>query len=243
MNTKNNKEKSSSLSEHLKELRRRILNSFFSLIPAFVVCWFFSERILDILRKPLQPFLYKTNGGLVFTAPMDQFISHLQVSFFASVFLCSPYWLSQLWCFISPGLYKKEKKFFILFCIVGTFLLFCGICFAYFIVLPLVFSVLMNFGGGTDQPFITIRNYLSFVLRFIFILGVVFEMPLILILLCRGGIISSGDLRKYRRQAILFLSVLSAFITPPDILSFFLLLLPLVGLYELSIYLTYLLRK
>ena len=97
----------------------------------------------------------------------------------------------------------------------------------------------MNFGNGIDQPFIAIKHYLSFILRFILILGLVFEMPLILILLCRGDIISPKDLRKYRRQAILFLSILSAFITPPDILSFFLLLFPLVGLYELSIYLTY----
>ena len=161
-----NNKKSAAFSDHLAELRRRVLKSLFSLVPAFIICWFFSEQILDVLRWPLQPFLKNTGGGLIFTAPMDQFVAHLQVAFFTAVFLSSPYWLSQLWCFISPGLYKKEKKLFFLFCLIGTLLFLFGICFAYFVVFPLVFSVLMNFGSGVDQPFITIKHYLSFILRF-----------------------------------------------------------------------------
>ena len=223
---------------HLNELRRRLLNSIVSLLPAFVVSWFFSEQILNFLRRPLQPFLKSTNGGFVFTAPMDEFIAHLQVAFFASVFLSSPYWLGQLWCFILPGLYKKEKKFFVLFWFIGVFLFFLGLCFAYFVVFPLLFSVLMNFGSGLDQPMITIKSYLSFIMRFTLVLAVVFEMPLVLILLCQAGVLSPDVLKRYRRQAIVLLSVLAAFITPPDVLSLFLLLFPLVGLYELSIWLT-----
>lgn len=243
MKKKPDKKRAVSLQEHLTELRRRILNSFLGLFPAFIVCWFFSEHILDVLRRPLAPFLKNTEGGLVFTAPMDQLMAHLQVSFFSAVFFSSPYWLAQLWCFISPGLYKKERKVFIFFCLIGTVLFLLGVCFAYFIVFPIIFSILINFGSGIDQPFITIKNYLSFLISFTLILGLVFEMPLVLVLLCYGGIISSDFLRKYRRQAILFLSILAAFITPPDVLSLFLLLLPLVGLYELSIWLTYFFKK
>ena len=235
---KNSEKKITSLQEHLEELRRRVLMSVLSLLPAFFICWFFSEQILNFLRRPLQPFLANTQGGLVFTAPMDQFTAHLQVSFFAAVFFSSPYWLTQIWCFISPGLYKTEKKIFVFFCFIGALLFLFGVCFAYFVVFPLVFSVLMNFGSGIDQPFITIKNYLSFIIRFTLILGLVFEMPLVLVLLCRSGIISSESLKQYRRQAILLLSVLSAFITPPDVLSMFLLFFPLMGLYELSIWLT-----
>ena len=238
MNVEYSKKKPLSLQEHFVELRIRILRSFLSLIPFFVICWFFSDDLLNILRQPLKPFLKSTGGGLIFTAPLDQFMAHLQISFFASVFLSSPYWLAQLWCFFSPGLYKKEKKLFIFFWFMGLVLFLLGTCFAYFVVFPIMFSLLMNFGSGVDQPFITIKNYLSFITRFIFILGLVFEMPLILVFLCRGGMLSSGFLKKYRRQAILILSILSAFITPPDILSLFLLLLPLIGLYELSIWLT-----
>lgn len=232
-----------SFNGHLTELRKRVLNIFLSLLPAFAIGWFFSESILDFLRKPLQPFLKNTQGGLIFTAPMDKVVAHLQVAFFAGVFLSSPYWLSQLWCFISPGLYKKEKKLFTFFCLIGTILFLLGLCFAYFVVFPILFSVLMNFGAGIDQPFITIKNYLYFIIRFSLILGLVFEMPLIIVLLCRSGVISVEALRKYRRQAVLCLSVLSAFITPPDVLTLFLLLFPLIGLYELSIWLTHFFKK
>ena len=240
---KNRNNKIDSFNGHLTELRKRVLNSFLSLLPAFALCWFFSEAILDFLRKPLQPFLSNTQGGLIFTAPMDKVMAHLQVSLFAGVFLSSPYWLSQLWCFISPGLYKKEKKLFILFCFAGTVLFLLGLCFAYFVVFPILFSVLMNFGNGVDQPFITIKNYLSFIIRFSLILGFVFEMPLIIVLLCRAGVISVETLKKYRRQAILCLSLLSAIITPPDVLTLFLLLFPLIGLYELSVYLVHFFKK
>lgn len=240
---KNKNNKIDSFNGHLTELRKRVLNSFLSLLPAFVLCWFFSEAILDFLRKPLQPFLSGTQGGLIFTAPMDKVIAHLQVAFFASIFLSSPYWLSQIWCFISPGLYKKEKKLFVFFCLTGTLLFILGLCFAYFIVFPILFSVLMNFGSGIDQPFITIKNYLYFIIRFSLILGFVFEMPLIIVLLCRSGVISVEILKKYRRQAILCLSILSAIITPPDVLTLLLLLFPLIGLYELSIYLARFLKK
>ena len=238
-----NNKKSISLQEHLIELRKRILNSLFSLFPAFIICWFFSSYILNFFRKPIQPFLKNTQGGLIFTAPLDQFVAHLHVSFFSAIFLSSPYWIGQLWSFISPGLYNQEKKVFIYFCLGGSFLFFLGACFAYFIVFPLVFSVLMNFGNGLDQPFITIKHYLFFILRFTFIFALVFEMPLIFIFLCRFNILSAKVLKQYRRHAIICLSILSAFITPPDVLSLFLLLLPLVGLYELSIWLTHFLFK
>ena len=243
MKKKADNKRSVSLQKHLTELRQRLLNSLLVIFSTFIACWFFSEQILDVLRHPFEPFLKSTRGGLIFTAPMDQFLAHMQVSLFSAVLFSSPYWLAQVWCFISPGLYKKERKVFIFFCLMGTVLFLFGVCFAYFVVFPFVFSILMNFGSGIDQPFITIKHYLSFVLRFTLILGLVFEMPLILVLLCKSGIISSGFLRKYRRQAVLFLSVLAAFITPPDVLSLFLLLLPLVGLYELSIWLTCFLKK
>ena len=241
--SKNDIKKSASLQEHLSELRWRLLKSILSLLPAFIICWFFSEQILIFLRRPIQPFLKNTAGELIFTAPMDQFMAHLQIALFAAVFLSSPYWLSQLWYFLSPGLYKKERKIFIFFWLMGTVLFFFGACFAYFVVFPIVFSVLMNFGNGTNQALITIKSYLYFIIRFTLVLGLVFELPLVLVLLCRSGVLSTETLKKYRRQAILLLSILSAFITPPDVLSQLLLLLPLIGLYEFSIWLTRFFKK
>ena len=226
-----------SLLEHLTELRKRLLNSALSLAVAFPVCWFFSGALLDFIRKPITPFLSNTAGGLIFTAPLDKFTAHLQTALFFAILLSSPFWLNQLWRFVSPGLYKKERKAFILFWLMGTVLFFAGSAFAYFLVFPLVFSVLLNFGGGPDRAFITIGNYLSFVARFTLTLGSVFELPLILIFLSHTGVVSVKTLQNHRRHAVLGLAVLSAFVTPPDILSFFLLLVPLIALYESSIWL------
>lgn len=233
-----NIETSASLQEHFTELRGRLLKSGLILLPAFAICWFYSARILSFFRRPIEPFLKNTGGGLVFTAPMDQFVAHLQVAFFSAVFISSPYWISQLWAFISPGLYKKERKVFIFFCGGAIVLFLLGFLFSYFIVLPLVFSTLLHLGSGMDQPFITIKNHLAFMFRFILVFALVFEMPLVLIFLCRAGITSPKVLKKYRRHAILCLSILSAFITPPDVLSLFLLLIPLIVLYEASIFLS-----
>ena len=184
------------LIDHLQELRDRLIKSLLSLLPAFLICWFFSDSLLNFLRRPIQPFLKNTNGGLIFTAPMDPFIAHLQVSLFSAVILSSPFWLSQLWLFLSPGLYKKEKTMFISFCLIGAFLFATGACFAYYVVFPIVFTVLMNFGGGLDQPFITIRHYLSFITSSALTFGLVFEMPLILFLLCRSGVLSPAFLKN-----------------------------------------------
>jgi len=162
-------------------------------------------------------------------------MAHFQVAFSTAIVLSCSYWLSQLWLFISTGLYKKEKKVFSLFCLLGVLLFLLGVLFAYFIVFPLVFSVLMNFGSGVDKPFITIKSYLSFVMQFILVFGFVFEMPLCLLLLCRTGILSPATLKKMRKSAVVVLSLVAAFITPPDVLSMFLLLVPLLVLYEFSI--------
>ncbi len=222
-----------SLKGHLIELRKRLLKSLFSLLPAFCLSWFFSGRLLNFLSRPIQPFLESTTGKLVFTAPAEQLTAHLQVAFFFAVLLSSPYWMGQVWAFISPGLYKKERKLFLIFWFSAVVLFFLGLCFAYFTALPLIFAVLINFGEG--QAFITIKHYLSFVFRFAFALGLSFEMPLVLFFCHRHGLVSLKTLKKHRRHAWLALSVLSAFITPPDVLSFFLLWIPLAGLYELSI--------
>lgn len=235
--------KQTSLQKHLGEFRARLLKSVLSFVPAFIFTWFYSEQILTFLRKPIKPFLKNTSGGLIFTAPMDQFMAHLQVSMFAAVFLSSPYWLGQFWCFISPGLYKKEKRTFIFFWFMGTMLFFLGALFAYFIVFPTVFSVLMNFGESIDKAYITISYYIDFVIRFTLVLGIVFEMPLFLVFLCRAGIISVQTLKKYRRHAYLILAILAAFITPPDVLSQILLLVPLIILYEFSIWLSAFFKK
>lgn len=228
----------SDLKDHFGELRKRLLSSLTVTGLCFTVCWFFSSSLLNIIRSPIEPFLKTTKGGFIFTAPLDQFLAHLHLALGAGFFLSSPYWLAQAWLFISPGLYTTEKKTFFVFLLTASLLFWTGVVFATCVVFPLVFRLLLPFGESPDQAFITIKSYLSFFMRSAFVFGLVFEMPVILWALCKTGILSPVTLKTYRKHTLVGLALLSAFLTPPDLLSQILLFIPLAGLYEFSIQLT-----
>lgn len=227
--------KNLSLGGHFSELRSRLIKAFLIFPPCFLLCWFFASRLIDILRLPIKPYLNNTSGGLIFLSPLEQVTAYVQVSFFSAILFSSPWLFHQIWLFICPGLSQKEQKNFCSFWFLSLGLFLSGALFAYFVVLPLLFSVLMNFGSGVDQAFISLKNYLSFVTRFVLSLALLFEMPLVLFFLEKLGLVSERGLRQYRRQAWLILAILSALITPPDILSLGLLFVPLIALYELSL--------
>ena len=201
----------------------------------FIVCWNFSEIIFEIIRKPISPHL--PTGGLVFTAPMDKFLAHIKVSLFAGMVVSCPLWIYQLWAFIAPGLYRKEKKYSLVFMFAGTCLFLTGVSFVYFVVYPLAFDFLMNFGGGEDKPMITINEYLSFFTTTTLVFGAVFEMPLIFAILAMMGIVEKQMLVKFRRFAIVILAACSAIFTPPDVISMILMMIPMLLLYEISVFL------
>ncbi|MCB0411881.1 MAG: twin-arginine translocase subunit TatC [Bdellovibrionales bacterium] len=228
-------EKHLTLVEHLTELRDRLIKSLYVVFAAFLVCWFFSEKIFDIIRRPIAPYLKTSSGGLIFTAPMDKFMAHLKVSVLAGAIISCPFWIYQLWKFIAPGLYKNEKKWSLIFVGFGSFLFTVGCCFVYFVVYPLAFNYLMNFGGSTDVPMITITDYISFFMTTTLVFGLAFEMPLILTFLGMIGVIDSTFLSKNRRYAIVILAALSAIFTPPDVLSMVMMMIPMVLLYESSV--------
>lgn len=223
------------LIDHLTELRTRLVWSLAFIFIGFCVSWIFSEQIFDIIRAPIQPFLPTNTQGLVFTAPMDKFIAHLKVSFFSGVIVTSPLWLGQVWMFVAPGLYSNERKYALGFISFGTFLFLTGVSFVYFVVLPMAFEFLMTFGGGTDQAMITIGDYLSFFTTTTLAFGFAFEMPLILTILGMAGIIDHHFLAEKRRYAIVVLAAMSAILTPPDVLSMILMLIPMMVLYESSV--------
>lgn len=225
------------LVDHLTELRIRLIKSAYAIVAGFGVCWFFSEKLFDIIRRPIQPYLENSHGGLIYTAPMDKFVAHLKVSFLAAVIVSAPFWLYQVWKFIAPGLYAKEKKYATGFIFFGTLLFSIGVCFVYFFVFPMAFHFLMTFGGGTDQAMITIDAYLSFFTTTTLVFGLAFEMPLILLILGMMGVVNYQFLSSKRRYAIVILAAVSAVITPPDALSMIMMLIPLCLLYELSIWL------
>ena len=221
------------LVEHLTELRDRLIRSIIAVVAFAILAWNFSDFFFSIVRQPILPYL--PQNGLVFTAPMDKFMAHLKVSVLTGVIFACPVWIYQIWQFIAPGLYKNEKKYSIYFIFFGTLLFLTGVTFVYFVVFPLAFEFLLNFGGDTDSAMITINEYLSFFITITVVFGLAFELPLVLTILGIIGIVSKPLLIALRRYAIIVMCIMSAVITPPDIMSMILLVLPLCALYELSI--------
>lgn len=225
--------KEQSLTEHLTDLRSALLWSLLFIAGGFAISWSFSDLIFDFVRKPIQPFL--TQNGLVFTGVMDKFVAHIKVSLLAGILLSCPFWLYQVWRFVSPALYKNEKRYAILFLSIGSILFISGSAFVYFLVYPLAFDFLLNFAGTIDMPMITIDQYIGFFITTCLAFGFMFELPLILTLLGLLGLIDADFLSKNRRYAIVILAMCSALVTPPDVLSMTMMMAPMILLYEISV--------
>lgn len=226
--------KNQSLIEHLGELRVRIVNSLYGLVIGTGLAYWQSEHIFNFIRQPIQKYL--PQNGLVYTGPMDKFMAHIHVSIVCGVILSCPFWLLQLWKFIAPGLYQRERKYMLGFVTTGTGLFLLGFSFAYYVVLPMAFQFLFTYGGDIDKPMITIDHYLSFFAQMCLVFGVAFELPLILVLLGMMGLISQSFLKTQRRYAIMVMAIISAIITPPDLMSMIFMLIPLLALYEISVF-------
>lgn len=223
------------LTEHLAELRFRLIRIVFILFLGFGACYGFSEKIFEVIRAPILPYLPAGAQGLHYVGVFEKFMAHLKVSFLAGVFLTAPLWLFQVWRFIAPGLYAKEKKYVVGFIFSGVVLFLSGGAFAYYFVLPLAFKFLISFGGSTDIPIITINEYLEFIIKFFLGFGLTFELPVLLTFLGMMGVIDHTFLKKNRRWAILVMAVVAAVVTPPDAISMLALLAPLIVLYEIGI--------
>jgi len=223
------------LVDHLRELRKRLVYSTLGIIVMGALCWLFKEDLFDLIRKPIEPFLSTDQKGLVYTGLMENFLAYVKISLLGGVILSCPFWLYHLWRFLSPALYKNEKKYGLAFIFSGTVLFISGVSFVYYLVYPIAFEFLLSFGQGQDQALITVNEYLSFFIKTTFLFGLAFEIPLILSLLGLLGIINAEFLASNRRYAFLFLAFASALMTPPDPLSMLMMACPMVLLYEISI--------
>ena len=231
-----------SLMEHLTELRYRLIKAAQGVVVGLGVGIYFSEDVLSLIRAPVLKHL-GPNGGLVFTGVMDKFMAHLKVGVLTGFILTCPYWLYHLWKFISPGLYKNERRYIAGFIIAGTFLFALGVCFVYFFVYPQAFEYLFSIGGTVDKPMITIHEYLSFFTVTTMMFGLAFELPVVLMVMAMMGVVDAPYLKKKRRHALLILAIIAAILTPPDGLSMMMMLVPLYVLYEVSIWLIHFLIK
>ena len=227
-------EKNLTLIEHLEDLRKIIIVSIVSIIVASIVIFAaFREPLMALILMPME----RLGIPLVFISPTEGFITQIKASFFAGIFAASPIVLWQVWSFILPALHSHERKY-ILSIVPASFLLFLfGISFAYFMVFPLATAFLVGVAEGLS-PMISIGRYLSFLISFTLPFGLVFQLPLVILVLTRLGFITPQFLIEKRKYALLSIVVLSAMLTPPDVISLSLMAAPMVVLYEISILLS-----
>jgi len=231
------------LLDHLIELRTRLMWSGIAILVLFFACYYFAENIYGFLVQPLSDIMDETGRDrrLIFTALHEAFFTYIKVAFFAAMFLAFPFISIQLWKFIAPGLYKHEKKAFLPFLIATPILFFMGGSLVYYYVLPVAWKFFLSFesaGGVGTMPIqleAKVNEYLSLVMRLIFAFGICFELPVVMTLLGRIGLVSSKGMREKRKYAIVLAFVAAAVLTPPDPISQIGLALPTILLYEISI--------
>ncbi len=218
--------------EHLDELRVRIMRCLIFFAIGFAICFTFAEHMLAFLRAPLFAVLAEEQRKLYFTNLFENFLTHMKISGYGSVFLFSPFYFHQLWAFISPGLYPKERKLVVPFVLLATLFFVGGALFAYYVLFPVGFKYFVTFGGPTDVPLLTIDAYYSTCLKLMLLFGMAFELPVLIILLGYLGLIDAPTLRKNRKTAIIGITVASAVFAPPDAVSMLLLMTPLILMFE-----------
>ena len=239
-----NEDKDTGFISHLTELRKRLINSFIFLIIFFIGCYFFAEHIYGFLLEPFAKAVKDdgSNRRLIFTALQETFLTYLKVSFFTAFFVTCPFILMQIWKFIAPGLYKHEKIAILPYLILTPLLFFLGGMLVYYLIMPLAFKFFLSFestGMSTTLPIqleAKVNEYLSLVMKLIFAFGISFQLPVVLSLLARIGVVDAEFLKKRRKYVIVIIFAAAAFLTPPDPITQIGLAVPLLVLYELSIF-------
>jgi sec-independent protein translocase protein TatC len=225
------------LISHLIELRQRLLKAVVAVFLCFIPCAIFSDKLFTLVALPL---IKKMPEGtsMIATSLISPFMAPLKLALFVALFIAMPYVLFQVWAFVAPGLYKREKRFAIPLMVSSILLFYAGVAFAYFVVFPLMFAFLTTTAPTGVQVMTDITNYLDFVLLLFFAFGIAFEMPVATVLLASTGLVRVETMAKNRGYVLLGIFVIAAFLTPPDALSQTAMAVPMWLLYEVGIILS-----
>lgn len=232
------------LLDHLIELRKRLLYASIALVVTFVGSMYFAEAIFNFLMQPLATAMTEVGGTnrMIYTHLTESFFTQMKVAFFAAAFITFPIFANQMWMFVAPGLYKHERSAILPFLLASPILFILGGLLVYGFVMPLAWTFLLGFQTSAAETILPIQleprvaDYLSLVMTLIFAFGISFQMPVLLVLLARVGILTSEGLADKRRYAIVGIFIFAAIVTPPDVISQIGLAIPLILLYEVSIW-------
>jgi len=219
---------------HLDELRKRLIVCAIAVGAGFAISYIFSKQLFSFLILPLTKVL-PDESTLIFTSLPEMFIAYIKVALIAGIILAVPVIFYELWMFVAPALYRREKGYVVPFVVFSTILFVVGSLFGYFVVFPYGFKFFIGFATEDIQALPSVKQYFSFAIRLLLVFGLVFEMPVAVLFLTKIGLITPESMKKYRKFAILGSFVLSAILTPPDVATQLMMALPIIILYELSI--------
>jgi sec-independent protein translocase protein TatC len=221
--------------EHLEELRVRLIRTVVILVISFSICYSYSSAISEFLLIPLREAL-GSSGKVIFTGLFDKVMAELQIALWSSIFFASPFWFREAWLFIKPGLYEKEVSAIRPFIVVGFLLFLCGASFGYYILFPFTFKTLMSYGVQNVEAMLNLQEYLLLASKILVFLGLLFQLPNIILIMGFMGLVTKYSLRSWRRYMAVIFAVASAIITPTtDILSMMSVWIPMMVLYEIGI--------
>lgn len=223
------------LKPHIQDLRRCLIRITIAIFITFAASFYFWEAILEWMITPLSAALPQGRENVIFTQVGEAFFTAIKVAFFSGFIFALPVIFWQIWTFVAPGLYDNEKRFVAPFVICGTFFFLCGCAFAYYVAFPIGFKYLIHFGSQLFTALPSIGDYVSFFAKLMVGFGISFELPVITFFLAKLGLVTDKTLKDYFKFAIVFIFILAAVLTPPDVLSQFLMAIPLILLYGLSI--------